>query len=105
MKSETYGFFRPAASGELSPEAPKSYWPEITKLKLFHCRYPDISVIEKGIRLIMSRQLPNGDFPQEMTNGVFNKTCAILYTSYRNIFTMWTLGRFIKLYPDNKLAN
>ena len=97
-------FFDPELQG-ITQKTLKVIGQKLQKLKLFHCRYPDISVIEKGIRLIMSRQLPNGDFPQEMTNGVFNKTCAILYTSYRNIFTMWTLGRFINLYPDNKLAN
>ncbi len=37
---------------------------------------------------------------QEGVKGVFNKTCAITYTSYRNVFPIWTLGRFSRLYPD-----
>ncbi len=39
-------------------------------------------------------------FYQEGVKGVFNKTCAITYTSYRNVFPIWTLGRFSRLYPD-----
>ncbi|KAF6039422.1 LSS [Bugula neritina] len=73
-------------------------------LGLMAVRYPDVKVIEKGIRLIMSRQLNNGDFPQEMISGVFNKSCAISYTSYRNVFPIWTLGRFTRLYADSPLA-
>lgn len=48
----------------------------------------------------MKRQLPSGDWLQEDIKGVFNKTCAITYTSYRNVFPIWTLGRFARLYPD-----
>lgn len=43
-------------------------------------------------------------FPQENISGVFNKTCAISYTSYRNVFPIWTLGRFSRLYPTSPLA-
>nr|XP_006825099.1 PREDICTED: lanosterol synthase-like [Saccoglossus kowalevskii] len=73
-------------------------------LGLMAVRYPDISVLEKGVQLIMSRQLPNGDWPQENISGVFNKSCAISYTSYRNVFPIWTLGRFARLYPDSNLV-
>lgn len=65
----------------------------------------------------MNKQEPNGDWKQVSTvivsvlflvsdwivqegiKGVFNKTCAIMYTSYRNVFPIWTLGRFLRLYP------
>ena len=40
---------------------------------------------------------------QEGIKGVFNKTCAITYTSYRNVFPIWALGRFLRLYPDIEL--
>ena len=36
--------------------------------------------------------------------GVFNKSCAIHYESYRNIFPCWALGKFAQLYPDHPLA-
>ncbi|XP_055874418.1 lanosterol synthase-like isoform X1 [Biomphalaria glabrata] len=67
-------------------------------------RYPDLEVIENGIRLVMSRQLPNGDWPQENVSGVFNKSCAISYTCYRNVFPIWTLGRFARQYPESSLV-
>ncbi|XP_064648227.1 lanosterol synthase-like [Lineus longissimus] len=67
-------------------------------------RYPDVSALEQGIKFIISRQQDNGDWPQENISGVFNKSCAISYTSYRNVFPIWTLGRFFRLYPDSKLA-
>lgn len=41
---------------------------------------------------------------QENIAGVFNKSCAISYTSYRNVFPVWTLGRFSNLYPHSPLA-
>uniref|UniRef100_A0A3P9A229 Terpene cyclase/mutase family member n=1 Tax=Esox lucius TaxID=8010 RepID=A0A3P9A229_ESOLU len=69
----------------------------------YHNGYPCAQVIERGIQLLIERQLPNGDWPQNIS-GVFNKSCAISYTSYRNVFTVWTLGRFSKLYPSSPLA-
>lgn len=71
---------------------------------LMAVRHPDISAQERGIRCLLGKQLPNGDWPQENTSGVFNKSCAISYTNYRNIFPIWALGRFSSLYPDNTLA-
>ena len=68
------------------------------------CRFPDISVLEKGVQMLLDRQLDNGDWPQENVSGVFNKSCAISYTSYRNIFPIWALGRFTRLYPHSQLA-
>uniref|UniRef100_A0A8C5RXB7 Lanosterol synthase n=1 Tax=Laticauda laticaudata TaxID=8630 RepID=A0A8C5RXB7_LATLA len=74
-------------------------------LGLMAARYPDIQVLEKGIKLLIEKQLPNGDWPQENIAGVFNKTCAISYSSYRNVFPIWTLGRFSSLYPANPLSD
>nr|XP_006636690.2 PREDICTED: lanosterol synthase [Lepisosteus oculatus] len=73
-------------------------------LGLMAVRYPDDRVIEKGIQMLISRQQPNGDWAQENIAGVFNKSCAISYTAYRNIFPIWTLGRFTHLYPASPLA-
>ena len=41
---------------------------------------------------------------QENIAGVFNKLCAISYTSYCNVFPIWTLGRFSRLHPNSPLA-
>ncbi len=54
------------------------------------------TAIEKGMRLLISRQQPTGDWPQESISGVFNHNCMISYTSYRNVFPIWALGRYLK---------
>ncbi|KAG7258613.1 hypothetical protein CRUP_036331, partial [Coryphaenoides rupestris] len=66
--------------------------------------HPDRWSIERGVQLLIDRQLSNGDWPQENISGVFNKSCAISYTSYRNVFPVWALGRFSTLYPSSPLA-
>ncbi|XP_052530494.1 lanosterol synthase [Tympanuchus pallidicinctus] len=73
-------------------------------LGLMAVRYPDTGVLERGIKLLIDKQLPNGDWPQENIAGVFNKSCAISYTAYRNVFPIWTLGRFSRLHPNSPLA-
>uniref|UniRef100_A0A8C4I882 Terpene cyclase/mutase family member n=1 Tax=Dicentrarchus labrax TaxID=13489 RepID=A0A8C4I882_DICLA len=73
-------------------------------LGLMAVRHPDGPAIERGVKLLIDKQLPNGDWPQENIAGVFNKSCAISYTSYRNVFPVWTLGRFSTLYPSSPLA-
>ncbi|CAM4618962.1 unnamed protein product [Lepidochelys olivacea] len=73
-------------------------------LGLMAVRYPDVGVLEKGIKVLIDKQLPNGDWPQENISGVFNKSCAISYTSYRNVFPIWALGRFARLHPGSSLA-
>uniref|UniRef100_A0A8C8RXG4 Terpene cyclase/mutase family member n=1 Tax=Pelusios castaneus TaxID=367368 RepID=A0A8C8RXG4_9SAUR len=74
-------------------------------LGLMAVRYPDVGVLERGIKVLIDKQLPNGDWPQENICGAFNKTAAINYSSYRNIFPIWTLGRFSRLHPGSCLAN
>jgi squalene/oxidosqualene cyclase-like protein len=54
--------------------------------------------IDRGVGLLMAKQLPDGNFPQEGISGVFNGSCAITYASYRNIFPLWCLG----LYANHK---
>lgn len=73
-------------------------------LGLMAARHPDRRAVERGVQLLIDKQLPNGDWPQENIAGVFNKSCAISYTSYRNVFPVWTLGRFSSLYPSSRLA-
>ncbi|VTJ69483.1 Hypothetical predicted protein [Marmota monax] len=71
---------------------------------LMAVRHPDITAQERGVQCLLDKQLPNGDWPQENISGVFNKSCAISYTSYRNIFPIWVLGRFANLYPESTLT-
>lgn len=48
-------------------------------LALIYGQYDDKSVIERAAKLIMSRQLKDGRWEQEDTEGIFNKNCAIDY--------------------------
>uniref|UniRef100_A0A8C4R4G5 Lanosterol synthase n=1 Tax=Eptatretus burgeri TaxID=7764 RepID=A0A8C4R4G5_EPTBU len=73
-------------------------------LGLMAARYPHVEVLERGVRCLMEMQLANGDWPQGNIAGVFNKTCAISYTNYKNIFPIWVLGRFARLYPPQEKA-
>ncbi|KAK0720129.1 terpenoid cyclases/protein prenyltransferase alpha-alpha toroid [Lasiosphaeris hirsuta] len=66
---------------------------------LMKADYPDIEPIKKGIKLIMDRQQPNGEWLQEAIEGVFNKSCMISYPNYKFTFTMKALGMFAKKYP------
>ena len=54
----------------------------------------DRDEVRRGCDYLVSRQLPNGDWPQEGISGVFNRTCGITYTAYRNVFPLWALGRY-----------
>uniref|UniRef100_UPI00358E27D6 lanosterol synthase isoform X2 n=1 Tax=Myxine glutinosa TaxID=7769 RepID=UPI00358E27D6 len=73
-------------------------------LGLMAARYPHVDVLERGVRCLMEMQLADGDWPQGNIAGVFNKTCAISYTNYKNIFPIWVLGRFARLYPHSAIA-
>ena len=67
-------------------------------LGLMKAKFPEQNVIEKGVKFIISRQEATGDFPQEGISGVFNGNCMETYTSYRNIFPLWALARYHKMY-------
>lgn len=63
-------------------------------LGLMACDYPAQEAIDKGIRFLISKQEPTGDWPQQGISGVFNFNCMITYTSYRNVFPLWALARY-----------
>ncbi|KAB5531448.1 terpenoid cyclases/protein prenyltransferase alpha-alpha toroid [Coniochaeta sp. 2T2.1] len=65
---------------------------------LMKAEYPDPEPIRRGIKLIMDRQQPNGEWKQEAIEGVFNKSCMIWYPNYKLVFTMKALGMFAKKY-------
>ena len=44
---------------------------------LMHAEYPDRLHIERGIKLLMHRQLPQGGWAQEAIEGVFNKNWCV----------------------------
>lgn len=69
-------------------------------LGLMAVRYPDETVLSRGVKVLRDQQTPEGDWPQESISGVFNRSCAISYTSFKNIFPIWALGRYAQLYPS-----
>jgi lanosterol synthase len=73
-------------------------------IALLEARYPDRKVIERGLKLIMDRQQPNGEWLQEAIEGVFNKSCMISYPNYKFIFPMKALGLFKQRYGDVPLV-
>lgn len=54
--------------------------------------------IKRGKDYLMSKQLPSGDWDQEGITGVFNRSCGITYTAYRNVFPIWALARYASHY-------
>jgi len=67
-------------------------------LSLIKADYQDKLVIDRGIKFLLDKQLPNGDWDQEGITGVFNRSCGITYSQYRNIFPLWALGRYSNKY-------
>eukprot|EP00656_Telonema_subtile_P058648 TRINITY_DN9994_c0_g2_i3.p1 TRINITY_DN9994_c0_g2~~TRINITY_DN9994_c0_g2_i3.p1 ORF type:complete len:704 (-),score=190.97 TRINITY_DN9994_c0_g2_i3:164-2275(-) len=67
-------------------------------LALMDAQCEDRAAVERGVRYLMSRQQPDGDWPQEGISGVFNRSCGITYTAYRNVFPIWALGRYSTSY-------
>lgn len=70
-------------------------WALLTLMAIDFTKYA--TEITNGIKFLTSRQSANGDFPQENISGVFNHSCMITYTSYRNVFPIWALGRYARL--------
>ncbi len=66
-------------------------------LGLMAVGYDDMEVLKRGVEFLISRQESSGDFPQEGITGVFNKNCMETYTSYRNVFPIWAIGRYAKM--------
>ncbi|GLB41717.1 putative terpene cyclase mutase family protein [Lyophyllum shimeji] len=71
-------------------------------MSLMYAQYPYPEPIERGVRLVMSRQLPDGSWPQEAIEGVFNKTCAIAYPNFKFSFPIWMLGKADKYLAELK---
>jgi lanosterol synthase len=67
---------------------------------LLEAGYPDKEPIEKAVRLLMSRQMGNGEWKQEAVEGVFNKSCVISYPNYKFIFPVKALGMFARRFGD-----
>jgi lanosterol synthase len=65
--------------------------------------YPRREPIEDALKLIMSRQQPNGEWLQEAIEGVFNKSCMISYPNYKFFFPIKALGMYSRKYGNHTL--
>ncbi|KAG8132448.1 hypothetical protein E2320_010302 [Naja naja] len=65
----------------------------------YHNGYPD-----KGVQVLIDKQQAIGDWPQGDIATGFYKAGTLHYSAYRNIFPIFALGRFTRLYPDSPLA-
>ncbi|KAG9226875.1 hypothetical protein CCMSSC00406_0003452 [Pleurotus cornucopiae] len=61
-------------------------------MALMFAQYPRREPIARAVKLVMSRQLPDGSWEQEAIEGIFNKTCTITYPNFKLVFTVWMLG-------------
>jgi lanosterol synthase len=50
-------------------------------------------VIRRGLDWLVSRQLPDGDWPRDSVNGVFFGTAMLDYRLYNTYFPTWALNR------------
>lgn len=69
-------------------------------MALMAARYPDRDVIDRGIKCLISQQDLKGHWEMQGITGVFNKSCAIDYPNYQNIFPLWCLGRYNTMYGN-----
>ena len=69
-------------------------------LALMAAKTDDLDAVKRGIDYLTSEQRANGDWKQEGIAGVFNRACGISYTQYRNIFPIWALARYARLYEE-----
>lgn len=71
-------------------------------LGLIKAQTSHVEAVEAGVRFLMRLQRTSGDWPQQSVAGVFNRTCGITYTSYRNVFPIWALGAYRTEYHHKK---
>jgi squalene cyclase len=60
------------------------------------------AALDRGVAYLREQQLPTGDWSQEVISGVFNRSCGISYSAYRNIFPVWALGMYGQRYEQQQ---
>ncbi|KGO43305.1 Terpenoid cyclases/protein prenyltransferase alpha-alpha toroid [Penicillium expansum] len=73
-------------------------------LGLMEAGYPHKEPLERGIKLLMSRQQRNGEWLQEAIEGVFNQSCMISYPNYKFYWPIRALGLYSKKFGNAELV-
>uniref|UniRef100_A0A7S1ES27 Terpene cyclase/mutase family member n=1 Tax=Timspurckia oligopyrenoides TaxID=708627 RepID=A0A7S1ES27_9RHOD len=73
-------------------------------LSLSKAQWPDLEPLMKAESFLVSKQLPNGDWPQQRISGVFNRNCMITYINYRCAFSIWALAAFYNFKKQRESA-
>jgi len=63
-------------------------------LSLCRAQWPDRSPLRRAADFLVRMQDENGDWPQQLISGVFNRNCMITYGKYRATFPMWALNEY-----------
>ncbi|KKK12356.1 hypothetical protein P175DRAFT_0459005 [Aspergillus ochraceoroseus IBT 24754] len=73
-------------------------------LALMEAGYPHKEPLEKAMKLMMSRQQPNGEWLQEAIEGVFNQSCMISYPNYKFYWPIRALGLYSKKFGNEEIV-
>ena len=82
--------------GHPESQAVMTSWALLGLMELMPIREP---AIQRGIRWLLERQLPNGGWTRQAVNGVFFGAAMLDYRLYHTYFPVWALTRY------NCLAN
>ena len=80
-------------------------WALITLLRAGYDGPGAHEAIREGVQLLLDRQLPNGDWPQESVAGVFFGTAMLHYCLYKNYFPIWALGLYAQAYQQPRSSS
>ncbi|KAH8430406.1 terpene cyclase/mutase family protein [Aspergillus melleus] len=72
-------------------------------LALMEAGYPHKEPLQKAMKLLMSRQQPNGEWLQEAIEGVFNQSCMISYPNYKLYWPIRALGLYSRKFGNEEL--
>ncbi|EZF36198.1 hypothetical protein H109_00030 [Trichophyton interdigitale MR816] len=73
-------------------------------LALMEADYPHKEPLQRAMKLLMSRQQPNGEWLQDGIEGVFNMSCMITYPNYKYYWPIRALGLYAKKFGNEEIV-